>query len=114
MAALRISARTRPTPASPVFSRTPMPPMHWDTDDGVQVSWIAPLPVFVEIGGGIGRGANPPGTNRDKNGVGAGTLFAHVGDDIGSGSSYRQRRPGVRRKRHSGRRANDGRLHREA
>src|SRR5262249_46338375 len=30
------------------------------SDDGVQVSWIAPLPLFVEIGGGIGRGANPP------------------------------------------------------
>jgi hypothetical protein len=59
------------------------------TDDGVQLSWIAPLPVFVEIGGGIGRGANPPGTNRDKNGIGAGTLFAHLGDDIGSGGSYR-------------------------
>lgn len=59
------------------------------SDDGVQLSWIAPLPVFVEVGGGLGRGANPPGTNRDKNGIGAGTLFAHVGDDIGSSGSYR-------------------------
>lgn len=59
------------------------------SDDGVQVSWVAPLPVFVEIGGGVGRGANPPGSNRDKNGIGAGTLFAHVGDDIGTSGSYR-------------------------
>ncbi|HYL18725.1 MAG TPA: TonB-dependent receptor [Burkholderiales bacterium] len=58
-------------------------------DDGVQASWIAPLPVFVEIGGSVGRGIEPPASNRDKNGVGAGTLFAHVGDDIGTGGSYR-------------------------
>jgi Putative beta-barrel porin-2, OmpL-like. bbp2 len=58
-------------------------------DDGVQLSWIAPLPVYVELGGELGRGLNPPGTNRDKNGVGAGTLFARVGGDIGTGGSYR-------------------------
>ena len=58
-------------------------------DDGVQVSWIAPLPVYVELGGELGRGSNPPGTNRDKNGVGAVTAFARVGGDIGTGGSYR-------------------------
>jgi len=58
-------------------------------DDGVQLNWVAPLPVFVEIGGEIGRGSNPPGTDRNKNGIGAGTVFAHVGDDIGTGGSYR-------------------------
>jgi hypothetical protein len=59
------------------------------SDDGLQLTWVAPLPVFVEIGGGVGRGANPPGSDPDKNGIGAGTLFAHVGDDIGSSGSYR-------------------------
>jgi hypothetical protein len=59
------------------------------SDDGLQVAWIAPLPVYVEIGGELGRGVNSPGSNRDKNGAGSATLFAHVGDDIGTGGSYR-------------------------
>jgi len=59
------------------------------SDDGVQLAWIAPLPVYVELGGEVGRGVHAPGSNRDKNGAGAATLFAHVGDDIGTGGSYR-------------------------
>jgi hypothetical protein len=59
------------------------------SDDGVQVSWIAPLPIYVELGGELGRGVHSPGTDRDKNGAGSATLFAHVGDDIGTGGSYR-------------------------
>ena len=59
------------------------------SDDGVQLSWIAPLPVYVELGGELGRGVHPPGSDRDKNGAGSATLFAHVGDDIGTGGSYR-------------------------
>jgi hypothetical protein len=58
-------------------------------DDGVQLAWIAPLPLYVELGGELGRGANPPGSDRNKNGIGSATLFAHVGDDIGTGGSYR-------------------------
>ena len=59
------------------------------SDDGVQLAWIAPLPVYVELGGELGRGVHAPGSDRDKNGAGAATLFAHVGDDIGTGGSYR-------------------------
>jgi hypothetical protein len=59
------------------------------SDDGVQLAWIAPLPVYVEFGGEVGRGVHSPGSDRDKNGVGSATLFAHVGDDIGTGGSYR-------------------------
>jgi hypothetical protein len=59
------------------------------SDDGVQLVWVAPLPVYVELGGELGRGANPPGSNTDKNGIGSSTLFAHIGDDIGTGGSYR-------------------------
>ncbi|MEO8627807.1 MAG: outer membrane beta-barrel protein [Betaproteobacteria bacterium] len=58
-------------------------------DDGIQATWIAPLPVFFEVGTELGRGANSPGSDRDKNGIGSATLFAHVGDDIGTGGSYR-------------------------
>jgi len=59
------------------------------SDDGVQLAWIAPLPVYIDLGGELGRGVHAPGSNRDKNGAGSVTLFAHVGDDIGTGGSYR-------------------------
>jgi hypothetical protein len=67
-------------------------------DDGVQVSWIAPLPVFVELGAEVGRGKSLPGSfegdnelagnDRNKNGVGATAFFARVGGDIGVSHSY--------------------------
>lgn len=58
----------------------------WDNqlgEDGVQIKWLAPAAMFIEIGGEIGRGRSFPGTDRIKNGSGAGVLFAHMGDDIG-------------------------------
>ncbi len=68
-------------------------------DDGVQVTWIAPLPVYVELGGEVGAGRSLPGTfeedtelaevDRDKNGPGAYALFARLGGDIGPSNSYR-------------------------
>ena len=64
----------------------------WDNqyaDDGVQLKWLAPTDMFFEIGGELGRGLNYPGTDQNKNGVGAGVLFAHIGDDIGIENSWR-------------------------
>ena len=64
----------------------------WDNqlaDDGVQLKWLAPTDMFVEIGGELGRGLGFPGTNKNQNGAGAGVLFAHVGDDIGIENSWR-------------------------
>jgi hypothetical protein len=65
----------------------------WDNqigDDGLQLKWLAPTDMFVEVGGEIGRGRGFPGSDRqDKNGAGAGVLFAHVGDDIGIEHSWR-------------------------
>jgi hypothetical protein len=64
----------------------------WDNqyaDDGVQLKWLAPTDMFFEIGGELGRGLNYPGTDQNKNGVGAGVLFAHIGDDIGIEHSWR-------------------------
>lgn len=58
-------------------------------EDGVQLKWLAPTDLFIEVGGEIGKGSNFPGTNTPKNGSGAGTLFAHVGDDIGIEQSWR-------------------------
>jgi hypothetical protein len=59
------------------------------SEDGVQLKWLAPTDTFIELGGELGRGLSTPGTNRTKNGAGAGVLFAHVGDDIGIEHSWR-------------------------
>lgn len=59
-------------------------------EDGVQLKWLAPTDMFVELGGEIGRGRSFPATDRqNRNGTGAGALFAHIGDDIGVEHSWR-------------------------
>ena len=58
-------------------------------DDGVQVRWVAPTPLFLEFGAEAGRGSNFPGSERDKNGIGRGAVFAHAGGDWGDSSSWR-------------------------
>jgi hypothetical protein len=57
--------------------------------DGVQLKWLAPTDLFVEIGAELGRGANFPGTDRNGNGAGAVAAFAHVGGDVGIAHSWR-------------------------
>ncbi len=59
------------------------------TEDGVQVKWLAPTPLFLEFGAEVGRGANFPGTDRNRNGAGAWALYAHLGDDLGASNSWR-------------------------
>lgn len=65
----------------------------WDKqlgEDGLQLKWLAPADIFIELGAELGRGRGYPGTNRqDNNGAGAEALFAHLGDDIGASSSWR-------------------------
>ncbi len=59
-------------------------------EDGVQLKWLAPTEMFVELGGELGRGRTFPGTDRqNRNGAGAGTVFVHIGDDIGVEHSWR-------------------------
>ena len=58
-------------------------------EDGIQARWVAPTPIFLEFGVEAGRGANFPGSDRNKNGTNAGEVFFHVGDDVGAGNSYR-------------------------
>ncbi|MBU0687971.1 MAG: OprO/OprP family phosphate-selective porin [Gammaproteobacteria bacterium] len=58
-------------------------------EDGVQLKWLAPTDMFVELGGEMGKGRGFPGSDRAKNGSGAGVLFVHVGDDIGIEQSWR-------------------------
>jgi hypothetical protein len=50
-------------------------------DDGVQVCWVAPTDVFLELGGEIFRGST-------HNGTGTHSLFAHAGGDIGDSTAW--------------------------
>ena len=58
-------------------------------EDGIQVRWLAPTPVLIELGAETGRGSAFPGTNRNINGANSAMLFAHLGDDVGISNSYR-------------------------
>ncbi len=58
-------------------------------EDGVQLKWLAPTPMFLEFGAEAGRGASYPGTDSNKNGVGAWAFHAHLGDDLGVANSWR-------------------------
>jgi len=58
-------------------------------DDAMQVRWLAPTDIFLEFGAELGRGRPYPGSDRDKNGSGAGTVFAHIGGDVGLSNSWR-------------------------
>lgn len=58
-------------------------------EDGVQLKWLAPTDMFIELGGELGKGRGFPGSDTAKNGSGAGVLFAHIGDDIGIEHSWR-------------------------
>lgn len=58
-------------------------------DDGVQLKWLAPTDLFVELGAEYGRGRIADTEGRDKNGGGDGSVFAHVGGDVGASNSWR-------------------------
>jgi hypothetical protein len=57
--------------------------------DGVQVKWLAPTDLFIELGAEAGNGEEFPGTRRNQNGLNGATLFAHVGGDVGDSTSWR-------------------------
>jgi len=62
-------------------------------ETGLQLNWIAPTPLFIELGTEIGAGTTDPGVGLDsgfnRNGIPSWTAYAHVGDDVGTGGSYR-------------------------
>lgn len=58
-------------------------------DDGLQVRWVAPTDTFVELGGEALKGNNFVAGGNGKNGIGAHSLFAHLGDDVGTSQSWR-------------------------
>jgi hypothetical protein len=58
-------------------------------DDGVQLRWVAPTDLFVELGAEAGRGRVFPGSDRNKSGSSAGSMFGHLGGDIGESAAWR-------------------------
>ena len=57
-------------------------------DDGVQLRWVAPTPLFLELGGELMRGQPYPSGGAQHGGVGTKTLFAHVGGDAGNNNEW--------------------------
>ena len=57
-------------------------------DDGIQVRWLAPTDLFVELGGEVLRGGGYPASGAADNGFGSYSLFANVGGDVGANSSW--------------------------
>jgi len=56
-------------------------------DDGVQLSFVAPTETFLELGAEMFKGGKFPGAG-DHDGIGAWTVFANVGGDIGLEHSW--------------------------
>jgi hypothetical protein len=57
--------------------------------EGVQVRWLAPTPLFFELGAEASSGDQFPGADRNKNGIGGSAIFGHLGGDLGSSYSWR-------------------------
>ena len=57
--------------------------------DGLQLKWVAPTDLFIELGAELSAGDQFPGSDRNKNGVGGGAVLAHFGGDIGDSYAWR-------------------------
>jgi len=58
-------------------------------NNGLQLKWVAPTDLYVELGGELGSGDAFPGNDRNKNGVGSGIAYVHFGGDVGASNSWR-------------------------
>ena len=50
--------------------------------DGLQLKWIAPTDLLVELGAELSSGDRFPGSDRNKNGTGSSALYGHIGGDF--------------------------------
>lgn len=77
------------------FSNAPLPYQAFFGNalgmDGVQARWLAPTPVFLELGAETARATSFPATDetKNKNGLMSAAAFMHVGDDVGISNSWR-------------------------
>jgi hypothetical protein len=58
-------------------------------DDGVQLRWVAPTDLFIEIGAEAFRGAAFPAGGEDRSGTNSTVGFVHFGGDVGDSASWR-------------------------
>jgi hypothetical protein len=56
--------------------------------DGVQARWVAPTPLFLELGTELNWGGGFPATANAESSPGAWTAFAKLGGDIGASHSW--------------------------
>ena len=58
------------------------------SDDGVQVKWVAPTELYLDLGAELARGRAFPASDPNKNGAGAINWFAHLGGDVGASLAW--------------------------
>ncbi len=58
-------------------------------DDGVQLRWLAPTDLFLEVGAEAFRGGNFPAGGAADSGKGTHAFFARLGGDVGTDSAWR-------------------------
>jgi hypothetical protein len=60
-------------------------------EDGIQFRWVAPLPLYLDLGVEVGRGKSfpaAPAGGPNKNGFGSTNWFTHLGGDIGESIAW--------------------------
>lgn len=57
-------------------------------DDGVQVKWVAPTELYLDLGAEFTRGLQFPAAPASKNGAAAVNVFTNIGGDIGSSVAW--------------------------
>ena len=57
-------------------------------DDGVQLRWLAPTDLYLELGSELLRGDRYPSTGSTHSGFGSRTVFVRTGGDVGDSHSW--------------------------
>jgi len=57
-------------------------------DDGIQLRWVAPTDLFLQVGTEIGRGEHFPAGGASNDGKGSQALFIELGGDVGVSHSW--------------------------
>lgn len=57
-------------------------------DPGVQLTWVAPTDLYLELGTEVFSGQSFPATGRSNDGLGATSFFAKLGGDLGESHSW--------------------------
>ncbi|HFC53961.1 MAG TPA: hypothetical protein ENJ43_05965, partial [Gammaproteobacteria bacterium] len=58
-------------------------------DDGLEMRWLAPTDLFVELGAGLLSGGHYPANGRSHSGTGSWAAFVHIGGDWNWSNSWK-------------------------